>query len=899
MDEIILSQSKFLLPALRDDFLRRPALERATLAAVRHHRLTLLSAPAGAGKTTLAAAVALAHQRQSDGAAQSVAWLRLAEADNDPATFLMALLLAVQQPLPHVGHAALDFASGVADLGRALPHALTLLLNELHARRDPLLLSLDDYHLINNPLIHQALNHLLAEMPATLRLLITTRYDPPLALPRLRMRGQLAEVRLNHLQFSKDETAQYVMRQSRYPLTASQLDALQDRTHGWITGVRLLALTLDKVSEVAAREDFLRRFSESDRLVFDLLADEVLAQQPPDLHDFLLQSSILDELTPALCRAVTARDDAPQLLRDAFQRNLFLTATTPYHGAESAYRYHDLFAALLQRKLREQSEAAFRAAHRRAAAAHDDSGQRIDHWLAAGAWSEAADEIIQLSIPDLERRLVKGRTAAWIARLPAPIMAEQPWLRLTHYVSAALQGDNSQAMLDKLAMVREEFRALGDLRGEHRALQLLCQVTDKGRAWAVDEVVTFMAAHPELVSERDRLSLLYNRLWSAFHQGDWQSANPLIGELLGYLMRNPRLHNTVGVAFGPQFYFSEAGIAPIQTLLNQIERLRGTGEPLSHFGLHLMRACLSLLQAEPEVAVAEGRQARRIFDQMGGLAWRMGDLDSIEFAVLLIDGAYERLLRLLDERLRQAQADPSMIPYLMGYHLTRVKCLFHQQDVDGMRTVLAALPSPDDAAPLLAQRDLHEGAAWLALAEQRFDAANEAWQAALAVHRRLRYLHMGGHPLLGLAISHWRAAAQRESERDRQAACRALDRLLDEAAERQMAGLLLRHGRSVIPLLRHAWPGHPHADLIAKALAAFGDRPTPQPIALPHSPDRLTPREVEVLHLLMGGASNRQIADELVVTERTAKAHVSNILRKLGVASRTEAVARAHELSLL
>ncbi|MCC6605653.1 MAG: hypothetical protein IT327_20770 [Anaerolineae bacterium] len=907
----IVSKTKTQIPQFSQDYLPRPRLVEAGKTAVFHHLLTLISAPAGAGKTTLATSILLA----ANPAYQ--AWLRLDPGDNDPQTLVTALVQALQTAVPTLGTTALQLIQNAPDPAQVLQPALTLLVNDLHETAvEPLLLVLDDYHTIDNTAVHQAVEYWLTQLPPTVHLLLTTRFDPPLALARLRMRGQLAEFRLQELCFSLAETETYLQKQQSIQLSPEQLAQLQNRTDGWIAGLRLLAMTLGKLDNPAEQDAFITQFSRSNRLVFDLLAEEVLAHQPPSLRDFLVQTAVLDELTPELCTAVTQNPAAPQLLTEAYKRNLFLTATDPFASAATAYRYHDLFASLLRRKLHEQGEAAFRAAHQRAAAAQPDPVQAIEHFLQAQDWDGAVAGIEAQSIPQLRRRHINQRTLDWIGQLPQAVVAGNNWMRLVTTYHQAQVGNMSKAVIQELMAIRDAFGAYGDKQGEYLTLLAAVQASGGYDATILGECRRFFHENPEIVRPEDEIALLLSAAWGAEDRDNWPLFNDYFGQLLKMLMQMPWLHYVVGQGFGAPFLFSDLGLAPIEKLIEQMKSVHGEGKQLIHLGIYSQGAAIDFYKGRLDEALRNGRIARRIIKQLGNLAWQESNPNFVELNTHLAQGNYAALYRFCEEQMPRAAADPSIAFSVLGFQYALALAYWHQGKTEALGALVQELaekyqftesPAPGQELPRkvtqLAYKPM-EGAVllilgWGALAQQEFATAQHYFEDAAALQAVYRHTFLGGHPRLALACLHWLWHEHTGEPQQLREAEHQMTLLLAETAAREMPGLLLQAGRVAIPLLRHVLPRSPHADLIRVALDAFGEPDEFRPLPIPNSEECLTPREVEVLHLLVAGASNRQIAEALVVTTRTAKAHVSSILQKLGVSTRAQAMAAARDLSLL
>jgi LuxR family maltose regulon positive regulatory protein len=340
--------------------------------------LTLISAPAGFGKTTLLSEWIHRSERPT-------AWLSLDEGDNDPARFLAYVVAALQTVEEDIGKAMLSaLQSPQPSLMEVL---LAGLINEIAEIPDPFALVLDDYHLIKAEPIHNGLAFLLDHLPPRMHLVLVTREDPPLPLPRLRVRGQVTEIRADDLRFTADEAAAFLDRALGLALDPGIVAALEARTEGWIAGLQLAALSMRDRSDAA---DFVAAFSGSHRHVIDYLADEVLARQPEEVRGFLCQTAILDRLTAPLCDAVTGREDSQALLRQLEQANLFLV---PLDDRREWYRYHVLFADFLRTELDAESQAALHLKAARWFAAHDLWPEAVGHALASGDVDEAAQAI--------------------------------------------------------------------------------------------------------------------------------------------------------------------------------------------------------------------------------------------------------------------------------------------------------------------------------------------------------------------------------------------------------------------------------------------------------------------------------------------------------------------------
>ena len=337
--------TKLYIPPIRPELVSRPRLiER--LDAGLHRRLTLISAPAGFGKTTLLSE--WIHRRGAVTAPLQVAWLSLDEGDNDPTCFLAYFVAALQTIEGDVGQGLLAALQSPGAVN--VESVLTTLLNEIAGFPDNFALVLDDYHVIESQPVDNALTFLLDHLPPQMHLVIASRSDPSLPLSRLRAGGQMTEIRADDLRFTLDEVAAFLDKVMGLNLSAENVAALETRTEGWIAGLQLAALSMQGLKQSSDVTDFVNSFTGSDRYIQDYLADEVLQRRPKGTKDFLLKTSILNRLSGPLCDAVTKQKNSQAILEALEAANLFIV---PLDNERRWYRYHHLFADLLRQRLRQ------------------------------------------------------------------------------------------------------------------------------------------------------------------------------------------------------------------------------------------------------------------------------------------------------------------------------------------------------------------------------------------------------------------------------------------------------------------------------------------------------------------------------------------------------------------
>ena len=406
--------TKLHRPQPREQLVRRPQLaERLTQGVM--GPLTLVSAPAGFGKTTL-----LAQWLAESG--MPAAWLSLEPGDNEPVRFLSYLIAALQTLDPHLGTAALTLLQ--MPQPAAAETVLTLLTNDVgshgHDGGD-FALVLDDYHVIDAKPIDQALTFLVEHLPPHMHLVIATREDPQLPLARLRARGHLTEVRAADLRFTPSEAAEFLNQVMGLSLSAEDIAALEDRTEGWIAGLQLAALSMQGHQDVPG---FIRAFAGDHRYIVDYLVEEVLQRQPEPVRSFLLQTSILDRLNGPLCDAVTGQEEGNARLEALERGNFFVV---PLDDKRHWYRYHHLFAEVLSAHLLAEQPDQVSTLHRRASEWYEQHGSAADairHALAAYDFARAAD-LVELAVPAMRRSRQEATLLGWLKALPDELVHVQ------------------------------------------------------------------------------------------------------------------------------------------------------------------------------------------------------------------------------------------------------------------------------------------------------------------------------------------------------------------------------------------------------------------------------------------------------------------------------------------
>src|SRR6266566_7901563 len=388
------------------------------------HKLTLLSAPAGFGKTTLVSEWIAARSERQDSL--SVAWVSLDAGDNDPARFWRYVITACQAFDATVGESAL----ALLPTSRRLPFetVLTTFINELARLKRRGVLVLEDYHVITSTPVHETMAYLVDHLPITLHLLILTRSEPSLPLARLRAHDDLYELGAADFRFSLEETRAFLQQALPFPLSAETITRLEARTEGWVTGLRLLALAPHGRRDPQELERMLVTFTGSHRHILAYLVADVLSSQTETLQRFLLQTAFLKPLTGSLCDAVTGRSDSEMMLEQLEHANLFLI---PLDDVGQWYRYHALFAEAMQHEARRRlGEDNLRSLFDKASHWYEQNGlhaEAVEATLSARNFERAA-MLIESSMWSYSAVNELYTWLRWVEQLPEEMLQTRPAL---------------------------------------------------------------------------------------------------------------------------------------------------------------------------------------------------------------------------------------------------------------------------------------------------------------------------------------------------------------------------------------------------------------------------------------------------------------------------------------
>lgn len=864
--EVWLATTKLAAPARRHDALTRPRLIDTLATSLAHMRMTLVSAPAGAGKTALLSELPHAF------AEVTWAWLLLDAEDNDPSEFAAALIASLNA-------AGLDIRNDVAVAG---PRGLiTAIINEIgRSPNRPVAMVLDDVHLISERSVHELLDYLLDHLPPNLHLVLACRHDPPLALARRRARGEVTDIRLQELSFTEEETGSLVRRLG-LNLSDREVGLLHARTEGWAAGLRLLATSLSQ--SPGMRSSILQNGMQGSRRIFDFLAEEVLDQQEPDLRRFLLETSILASLRPAVCDSLTGRRDSVGVLEDHYCRNLYVVAADE---SETSFRYHDLFADFLRERLRRERPDDWRALHERAAHAETSAHNRLRHFLAAEAWESAAIEIEAIGTEYAQRGFVTT-LQRWISELPDEVRLRRP--RVLYLLGHAIwtQSEFSQAQ-PYLEQALDGFRRSGDLVGQGETLVALANSAlmnsrfDESRE-LLREALTYDIPPASLVQIHTAGT------WDAIYRMDWAEAEKHLAQVFEMVEHGVGSSNPLATQL---LLFSEGAPGYVDKLdrLCAGMRRRLTGPPdLSHAIYHVLNGAVLIHRGSLDEGDREAERALAIGRACGQVVMIIAALDT-SFAVSAAgqgrwaDMESHALDGLDDSKYGQITRNWRLhFLFLLG------RARWHNGNIEGLRWVYdeSMLPNAVEAPAAQPYRRLIRG--MLRMAERAYAQAEQAFRDALREEKNFQVTRAisSARTMLAYALL---VRGQSNEAMD------VFRPFLEESEALNLAGRLMRENPIVIPLLRYARERRIRPEYAGYVLEMLG---APLNAEKASGWDALSERELEVLRVMAEGLGNREIAERLFVSEATVKTHVQRIMRKLDAHSRTHAVTRGRELLLV
>ena len=899
MPEILL-RTKLFVPPVRPNLVPRPQLlERLNQGLHLGHKLTLISAPAGFGKTTLVSEWVTGLERPA-------AWLSLDEDDNDIGRFLAYLVAALQTlVLGRVEGLVLSGVEGnVPNIGEGISAVLqspqppptksivTLLLNDITALQDNFLLVLDDYHLVDDPEVNDALTYLLEHQPPQMHLVIATRVDPQLSLSRLRARSQLSELRAADLRFSLVEAAEFLNQTMGLDFSTEDVAALEARTEGWIAGLQLAAISMRGRDDATT---LIKSFTGSHRLVLDYLIEEVLDQQPPNVQNFLLKTAVLSRLCGPLCDAVTGQESGQVILEMLDRANLFLI---PLDDERRWYRYHHLFADLLRQRLQQISTSSTEdewkdvaELHIRASEWYEENDLEIEAFQHAAAANdvERAERLVEGNGLPLTFRGVVTPVLHWFESLPVPAMDARPSLWVT-YAMALVTTAKFAGVEEKLQAAEAALEGI-ELNDDTR--DLIGRIADTRGTMAVglrqEETLITQSRRALEYLRPDNVTYRTSATWKLGVAYEWQGDRVAAGKAYAEAV-------AISEASGNTYtnVLATVGLGDIQLAQNQlylaadtfqrtVQRVGDLPIPVHTHVYHCLARIFyewNDLDAAQEYGQKSLQHARPFKEFSYIFVERQVFLARLKLAKGDVTGAVSML----------AEADQSM----------------HRPDFAHFTPEVAAV----QVLTLLRQNALADAADLaqeyeLPMSQARVSLAQGDPSAALALleplSREAQAKGWEDEQLKVLVLQAVTHHAHGEKEKAVQ--------LISDALMIGEAGGFMRtfvdEGLPMARLLYEALSQGIAPEYVRRLLAAFPTaepqqaKPQQMPALESEWFEQLSERELDVLQLIAEGLTNQEVASRLFLSLNTVKAHTRSIYSKLGVNSRTQAVARARALGIL
>lgn len=892
-----LLQTKLFVPPSRQDLVPRPRLIERLNEGITH-KLILICAPAGFGKTTLLS-------NWVEGLDLPVAWVSLDKGDNDRTSFLVYLVAALQ-----------TIEAGICQTVEVMLQAsqpppmesiLTELINEVVPLSQDFVLVLDDYQVIDDQAVDEALTFLLGHIPPVMHLVIISRSDPMLPLSRLRARSQMTELRTEDLRFSTHEATDFLNRVKGLAISEDDIAALESRTEGWIAGLQLAAISMQRREDI---HEFVTAFSGSHHYIIDYLVDEVLALQPEEVQSFLTQTSILERFSSALCDSVLEISNSREIIQKLDEANLFLI---PLDDEHTWYRYHHLFAEFLNQRLREKDPGFIPFLHRRASSWLEQNNlihEAINHSLVGEDFHRAAKLVESIS-PEMMMRNEFDQLEKWLDAMPRDLIENWPWLCIIRawmnqrwarldeakqyikYAERALEAGTIREPVERVNVIRGQAAAIRSLIAFNRtqipqaieyanqALTLL-PVGYFNRAISMLALGRAKGANGEYVEANQILVEAYRDSWGA---GNLTLIQNILLEKGSLLEKQGRLQQALET-------YKDA----VQLTYPKTEIKLPHASYASVYMGNIYRewneldAALKYVKEGIEIgtpfkmvdAVAAG------YAIMARIHLALDDLESASEAIR-IAGRYARELpglepititQIWDSEARvnfaQKNSNEAASLFLENFpcecDIQNINCFGEFEQIIWARILLYRGRENGNTSDLLEAQDLI-----IQMLEMTEDLGVTSKSIELLVLNSLVLIAIG----------------------KKDEALDALEKTLSLAETGSYIRIFIDEGDQMNALLREAGTRGIAPDYIPKLLAAFETNHVQVKSSSVHTLiESLSERELEVLRLLKTELSGPEIADELVIALSTLRTHTQNIYSKLGVSNRRAAVRKAEELNL-
>jgi len=908
---------KLSIPVIPREFLVRPRLQRRFDVAL-SHKVTLITAPAGFGKT-----VFVCHALHNID--RPVAWISLDEHDNHLTHFWTALIMSIQKMKPDFGICTL---SALHERKLATDEVVTKLINEISETVPRLIIVLDDYHEINNEEVHESLAFLIEYMPTQVCLFIASRTVPPLPLGRLRGHGHLTEFRMDDLQLTYEETVSYLNDVMKFNLSTKQIDLLYESTEGWIAGLQMIALSIQAYHGTT---EFLLPLKRSNQNIMDFLSEEVLARQEENIRRFMLQTSVLKRLNESLCNAITGRKDSQSILEQLIVKNMFLQ---PLTDEGKWYRYHNIFQDLLSKKLRATQPDTIPILFNRAIQWCETQGmieEAIDYALAAGDFKRA-EELIQNV--NLDALVTKDLTPLrmWIDGLPKQLVTRNLRICSAALISAGFDGQLNKQMY------------------YWQYIEQMISNTNQGKALEED-------------SNYYLGSLITTTLaLKAYTKGDYdRSITIALGALKNLSLNDEStgclLNAMLGIAFWGKGnlktsyrYFKECARLGKEENHNTITQDAIVAMAITQFTMGHIKSAENICQEAVQLAIGsdkrESSEAKNAYLFLGQIMYQKNEINSAEtyvnrainlskrnedpvkcllchFALARINLTKGNLNKAMESvsqaRLYTYECDSQsrfQADVFMTYFALKLGNI--QEATDNAHNWINFQNQDDNSTSSLMMindqfrydvRDIWCESPYITLL-RLYLARNETdkMEAVLEdIKEQLVKRDSVFHLIECLILEALMYQAQNKMEK----AMEIMKQVFVKIEPEEYVRIFMDEGESMCQLLREAKRRSVAPSYISKLFTKFFspgcqilNMPNPPDISLSNSAssvqgENLSARELEVLQLMATGLSNSEIADNLTIAVTTTKKHIANIYGKLGAKNRTSAIAHGKFLGLL
>jgi len=882
--------TKLFIPSPEPNRVSRQRL-LAQLQSWSTSKLTLISAPAGYGKTSLLSE--WINQREIP-----FGWISLDQHDNDLKRFLAYIIASLQSIDIELGEPILNlYQSHQSDPPTTI---LIPLINQIAASDRRFALVLDDYHLIQSQEIHEALIYLLDNLPQKMHLVISTRIDPPFRLSQLRARGELCEIRSQDLRFTIEEAVRFLNHSMKLGLSPSDVITLTGKTEGWIAGLQLAAISLQKHPD---KHNFVTAFAGDDRYIADYLLDEALHHQAPHIQTFLLQTSILDRLCVPLCDAVTSKNDSQVILSEIERANLFLV---PMDNQRNWYRYHHLFANLLNKRLQQTQPREIPDLQLKASIWYEKNGllpDALNHALATNDVERIAQLTEEMAVDKMDYGELNV-FLAWLDHLPEITFLQHPWLLVARtwvlFNTGKYEAVEVNLVEIEQILVKEGFSKdlVRRIQGHVAAIRCYLAELREDAASAMRQAEDSLALLPDKdIKLRSFVAIRwanclawycdFDKAITAYEQvgeagklvGDGHLAITALSEMAAVQMVSGKLHQAVET------------ITDIKNYAEMLAQKDGRRLPAMG-GLYRH---LSHIKHERNELSESGYYAREAVN----ICQQWGEKEALIFSLFSLvrsqvaQGEYEKANQTLSQVMQIAsQISPFALEkfriYSLYYKLRQGKI---EEAEIWSRDLEFPIDVPFSADVLFAYANLSR----VLIAKGRYS------QALKIITALLKWVIDVGASFYTIRFNVMRAEILQNLNRPDDA-MKAMEDALSLASPQGYVRSFLDEGEPAAQLLYLAAQKGIYPEYCLKLLDEYSKQiPTMYyaPDATGGLVEPLSDREIEVLINISQGLTNQAIAQQLVLSLHTVKSHARNIYSKLGVKNRTEAIARARLLGLL